>query len=111
MYREDAFKSLALLYCFRTQIKQEDAKLVQIQEVAELIGGTITSMMVALAFARQRLQQVPTDVDSKLATEVVLVFKELENVASTRPGHVLCLTAVSFNSLSETRRKEVVDRS
>ena len=46
-----------------------------------------------------------------MASEVILVIKGLHSVASTRLGYALCLAASLFNSLSERRRKEVVNRS
>ena len=52
MYGEYAFKPLALPYCFKAQIKQEDAQLVHIQEVAGLLGGVIITTMVAPALLR-----------------------------------------------------------
>ena len=61
MYAEDAFKPLAVLYCFSTKAKQEDISLVQIQEIAGLLGGAIISTMVALALMQQRLQQAATE--------------------------------------------------
>ena len=56
MYSKDAFKPPALPYCFGTHVKQEDTKLVQIQEVTGLLGGAITSILQVLASVRQRLQ-------------------------------------------------------
>ena len=61
------FKSLALLYCFGTYIKQEDAQLEQIQGVTGLLGGAITSTSVALASGRQRLKHVVTDLGQEMA--------------------------------------------
>ena len=59
------------------------------QEVGGLLAGAITSSMVALAFARQRLQQTATDLGTELASEVVLVIEEVDCVASTRLGPCL----------------------
>ena len=67
--------------------------------------------MVALALVRQRLQQVATGLGPKLASEVVLVIRELDAMASTRLGHALRLATRSFNSLSEKCRKEAVSKS
>ena len=49
MHSENTFKPPDMSYCFRTKAKQEDAALVQIQEIAGLLGGAITSTIVALA--------------------------------------------------------------
>ena len=61
MYGKDAFKTPVLPYCFGTKVKQEDTPLVQIQEIAGLLGGAITSIIVALALVRQHLQQAATE--------------------------------------------------
>ena len=86
MYREDTFKPPPLPYFLRTQVKQDDTQLVQIQEVAGLLG-------VALALVRQRLQQAATDLDPKLASEVVLVTKKLVSMVSARLDYALHLVA------------------
>ena len=49
MYRNNVCKPPALLYYFGTHIKQEDAQLVQIWEVADLLGGVTILTMVMLA--------------------------------------------------------------
>ena len=74
MYGEDAFKPPALPYCFGTKAKQEDAALVQIQEIAGLLGGAITSPMEALTLVRQHLQQTATELGEDLANEIVLAL-------------------------------------
>ena len=78
--------------------------MVQIQEVAGLLGGAITSTMLALASVRLRLQQAAIDLGQEMATEVVLVIQEMDGVASTQLGHALHLADISFNSLSKERR-------
>ena len=67
--------------------------------------------MVALPFARQRLQQAATNLASDFTSEIVLAIEDLDGMASTRLGHALHLAASSFNSLSEKRRKRVVNTS
>ena len=52
IYGKDTFKPPALSYCFSTTVKQ-DTTLVQIQEIAGLLWGAVTSMMVALVSVRQ----------------------------------------------------------
>ena len=109
MYGKDAFKPPALSYCFVAKAKQEDAALVQIQEIAGLLGGAITCTMVALVSVRQHPQWAATELGEDLTTDIVLNFKELDSSASTRLGHAL--RASSFNSLSEKCRKEAVLKS
>ena len=98
MYSGDALKPPALPYCFGTKVKQEDTALVQIQEITGLLGGSITSTLVALASVRQQLQWAATELED-LTTDIVLTFKELYGPASTQLGHALRLVASSFNSL------------
>ena len=103
MYGDDTFKSLVIPYCFRTKIKKEDAQLVQTEEVAGLLWAAIISMMVALAFVRQRLQHAGTNLGQNLASKVILGMEELDVAASTNLGHALCLAVSSFNILSEVK--------
>ena len=84
--------------------KQEESALVQIQEIAGLLGGMITLTMVALVSVRQWLQQAAMELGEDLAADTVLAL-ELDGSASTRLGHVLRLAANSFNSLLEKHRK------
>ena len=89
--KHNTFKPSALSYGFPTKAKQEEAALVQLQEIIWLLGVTITSTMVALISVRQCLQQAAIELGEDFATYIVLV-----------------LTASSFNSLSEKCRKEAV---
>ena len=85
-------------------MKYEDIPLVQIQDIAGLLGGAITSSMVALTLVRQRLQQAATELGKDLTMDIILALEELDSPASTHLGHALRLVASSFNSLSEKRR-------
>ena len=66
VYDTNAFKTL-FLHCFDTKVKQEDVPLVQIQKIAGLREGTITSTMVALVSLQQtvagcsRVREGPQD--------------------------------------------------
>ena len=103
MYGEDGFQVLVLSYCFETHIKQEDAQLVQIEEVAGLLMVVITSTMVELASFRQRLQHIATDWGQEMASKVILSIEELDGKASTYLEHAMHLVASYFNSLSEKK--------
>ena len=59
-----------LPYYFGTKAKQKDAALVKIQESASPLGGAITSMMLALALVRQRLQQAVTELGEDLIQQL-----------------------------------------
>ena len=72
MYSKDAFNPTPLPHCFSNTVKQGDIPLVLIQEIIGLVGGTITSMMVALAPVRKELQQAATEVGKDLAMDIVL---------------------------------------
>ena len=48
MYREDAFDSQGLSYCFDMNIKQEDTQLVKIQDMAGLHGWVKILAVMAL---------------------------------------------------------------
>ena len=111
MYGEEAFKPPAHPYCFHTKAKEDDVPLVQIEEIEGLLGGIVTSIMVALASVWQRLLQAGTEAGEDVTTDIVLALEELDSPASTHLGHALRLTASSFNSLSEKRRKEAVSKS
>ena len=50
MYGKDTFKPQALLHCFSSKTKHEDILLVQIKEIAALLGRATTSTMIVLAF-------------------------------------------------------------
>ena len=110
VYVEDSFKPHALKYCFVTKAKMEDVPLVKTQEITWLLGGAITSMMVALATVRQWLQQAATELGEDLTMDIVLPLEDLDGPASTCLMHELTLMDSSFNSLSEKGRKEAVSK-
>ena len=99
-YGRNVLQPFALPDCFGTKAKQEDSPLVQIQHIVGLLGGAITSIMVALASVWQRLQQAATQLGEDLTTHSPCP-------ASPCLGHALKFMASSFNSLSEKRKKEV----
>ena len=84
MHGEDAFTPPALPCCFGTRLKQEDTALVQIQEIAQLLGAAIIFTMVALVSVRQWLQQVAMELGEDLTTDIMFTLEELNGPASTR---------------------------
>ena len=86
---EDAFKPPALWYCFSAQEKQEDMLLVQIQDIARLLGRAIISTIVTLASVRHRLQQAATELGENLTTDKVLALEELDGPVLTHLGNAL----------------------
>ena len=75
---EGAFKHPAVPCYLMTHIKQKDTQLVQIQEFSELLGDTMTSMMITLDSVRQRLQHAARDLGYEMASEVILAIETLE---------------------------------
>ena len=47
---------------------------MQIQEISGLLGGVITLTMIAIASARQRLQQAAMHLGPEMASEVILAI-------------------------------------
>ena len=94
MYRRDSFKPPVLPYCFGTRVKQEDTQLMQLQEGSRFLGCAFMSTMVALVSVWQRLQQAAMDLGPEMSSEMILVIKELDGVASTKLGHALYLCQV-----------------
>ena len=80
-------------------------QLVQIQEVAFQLGEAITPMIVALPMVQQMLQQNAAGMEQDIKSDFIL-----DGAASTRLGHVMHLAAISFRSLSDKRRREVVTK-
>ena len=105
MYNKDTFKPPALPYCFGTKAKQKNVFLVQIQKIAGLLEGAITSMMVALASVRQWLQQVATELGKDLPMDIFLAGEELDGPASMGLGHALRLLPSALNSFKRRGEK------